>query len=112
MKTATVTVEETHYSNTDYPFNVWLEGRWFHLETGDHAVELGDEITVKYHPQDQFATMEGPAPAEPNPSDVMAEKIFQVLSGQRFDDWYGDDGEFGIHIRGDFRKCKSIIPPK
>jgi hypothetical protein len=111
MKTTNVTVEETHYQNPQYPFNVWLEGRWFHLDTKDAPVELGDEITVQYDPQGTVAVIVEQK-QEPSPSDVMAEKIYQVLHGQRFSDWYGDNGDFGMHVRGDFRPGTSVIPSK
>lgn len=108
MQTRIVTVEETHFTGQnaiDYPFNVWLDGRWVPLITGDFTVELGECWPVKYDPQDQFATV---IPAKLN----LAERIYQELQSQRFFEWYGDNGDCGMHIRGDFRPGTAIIPSK
>ena len=115
MKTAFVAVEESHYTApkaTEYPYNVWLEGRWFHLETGGLPVELGDEIMVKYDPQDQFATVKRSVKLPPTEAEKQAEKIYQHLFTQKFADWYGDNGHFGMHLRGDFIPGTATTPTK
>jgi hypothetical protein len=114
MKTALVTVEESHYAApiaTDYPYNVWLEGRWYHLNLGNNVVQIGDEITVWYHPDEQFATIGvKPKTVEPSDSDKQAKKIYNVLTSQRFADWYKDDGQLGCHITMDEFGATGAIP--
>jgi hypothetical protein len=115
MKIALVTVEESHYAApkaTDYPYNVWLEGRWFHLETGEEIVELGDEITVKYHPQDQIATVDRKAKLPPSELEKQTEKIFNYLQSSRFEKWYKDDGQFGCYCVGDEFAATGNVPTK
>ena len=116
MKTAQVTVEETHYTGSvtsAYPYNVWIDGRWFHLDVGPNAVNIGDEITVKYHCHTRFAFIDTkPAPSELSKEEQTAEKIYQHLFSQKFADWYSGGGNFDLHLRGDFKPGTTVIPDK
>jgi hypothetical protein len=115
MKKETVTVEESHFAApaaVEYPYNVWLDGAWFHLVTGDNVVEIGQEITVTYDPQDQFAHIISTEPLEDEDEVKLINKIYDVLGSQRFADWYGDDGMFGMHVSGDFLPGTATIPTK